>query len=301
MRRWIREHVLAVKDALGRLVRHSPATVLNVLVMGFALALPAGLHAVLKNVSELLPRAAPEPQLTLFLRTSAASGEIEAISARLQAHAAVARARFVSKDKALDDLKQSAGLVDVVDELGRNPLPDAFIVSARKDAAAELEGLKKAAEEWPGVEYAQLDSTWARQLGATLLAGRVSAAILAVILAVALLAVTFNTIRLQILGRREEIEVSKLIGATNAYIRRPFLYFGALQSLLGGLFGWGLIALAIRVLEHNLGDAVGLVSPRGGLLGLAPVEVGLLCGGAAVLGWCGAWLSATFFLRRLEP
>ena len=147
MRRWIREHVLAVKDALGRLVRHSPATVLNVLVMGFALALPAGLHAVLKNVSELLPRAAPEPQLTLFLRTSAASGEIEAISARLQAHAAVARARFVSKDKALDDLKQSAGLVDVVDELGRNPLPDAFIVSARKDAAAEED--KPAGKEAP--------------------------------------------------------------------------------------------------------------------------------------------------------
>ncbi|MGE0653447.1 MAG: cell division protein FtsX, partial [Alphaproteobacteria bacterium] len=131
--------------------------------------------------------------------------------------------------------------------------------------------------------------------------GKAFVGMLGVILGVALVAVTFNTIRLQILARQEEIEVSKLIGATNAFIRRPFLYFGVLQGVLGALFAWGLVAVALGILEREIGIAMTLVSDTGELQGLAFIELISVTAVAALLGWLGAWISVGLHLRRLDP
>lgn len=301
MKIWLRDHGLAVRDAGSRLGRQTIATILNLIVMGVALSLPVGLYATVKNLSGLIRGSTPEAQLTLFLKVDATEADVASVGARLKGHAAVGRVQFVAKDKALEDLKRSTGMSSVVEDLGRNPLPDAYVVTGRPEGADALQALQTDATGWPGVETAQMDSVWAKQIEAALRAGRASVAILAIILGAALVAVTFNTIRLQILNRREEIEISKLIGATNAFIRRPFLYFGALQGLLGALVAWGLVSVAAHLLERELGVAVSLLSPESTLQRLDPREILALIGIATALGWLGAWISVTFHLRRLDP
>lgn len=301
MKVWLREHGLALRDALVRLGRHFVATILNLLVIGIALSLPLALYVVLENVSAFSQHAAAEPQLTLFLKTDAASTDAQAVEARLKGHRAVARVQFVTKDRALANLEKSAGLAGVVAELGTNPLPDAFVITGHADDADALEALREEAARWPNVEHAQLDTVWARQVEAALRAGRATVAALGLLLGVALVAITFNTIRLQILNRREEIEVSKLIGATNGFIRRPFLYLGALQGLMGGGIAWGLVFAAVNALERELGVAVSLVSPAGHLATLGASETAILAALATTLGWLGAWLSVSLHLRRFEP
>lgn len=301
MKVWLREHGLALRDALVRLGRQFVATILNLLVIGIALSLPLALYVVLENVSAFSQHAAAEPQLTLFLKTDAASTDARDVEARLKGHRAVARVQFVTKERALANLEKSAGLAGVVAELGTNPLPDAFVITGHADDADALEALREEAARWPSVEHAQLDTVWARQVEAALRAGRATVAALGLLLGVALVAITFNTIRLQILNRREEIEVSKLIGATNGFIRRPFLYLGALQGLMGGGIAWGLVFAAVNALERELGVAVSLVSPAGHLATLGALETAILAALATTLGWLGAWLSVSLHLRRFEP
>ena len=156
-------------------------------------------------------------------------------------------------------------------------------------------------QKWPKLEHVQLDSAWARKLEALLRFGRLAALILAVLLSFALVAVTFNTIRLQILTRRDEIEVSKLIGATNAFIRRPFLYFGLLQGLLGGVAAWLIIITTLHLLNGSL---AGLVQLYASSFTLHPPSAGntlALLGFSAYLGWLGAWLSVAQHLWQIEP
>jgi cell division transport system permease protein len=301
MKNWLREHGLAMRDALVRLGRHFVATVLNLLVIGIALSLPLALYILLENVSAFSQQAAAEPQLTLFLRNDADQTDAQSMEARLRAHPAVARVQFVTKDRALANLEKSAGLSGVVEELGSNPLPDAFVITGHAEQAEALESLRIEAAKWAKVDHAQLDTVWARQVEAALRAGRATVAALGLLLGIALVAITFNTIRLQILNRREEIEVSKLIGATNGFIRRPFLYLGALQGLMGGGIAWGLVLLAVNALERELGVAVSLVSPSGHLASLGLPETAVLGVAATMLGWLGAWLSVSLHLRRFEP
>lgn len=301
MKSWLREHFLALFGSAGRMVRHSPATVLNVLVIGLALSLPAGLLVAMKTVSLLAPERAPDAQLTVFMATSATKTEVETVATRLSEHPAVARVEIILKDKALETLKSTAGLAGVVEELGRNPLPDAVVVSARPGALDQLEGLREETRGWAAVEHVQLDSAWARQLEDAVRAGRRAVAMVGMLLAIGLVAVTFNTIRLQVLARREEIEVSKLIGATNAFIRRPFLYFGTLQCLLGALLAWGLVWIATRSVESHLGSLLAALGPDQRLPGLSAPETAALALLAAGIGWTGAWMSVSFFLRKLDP
>ena len=301
MKSWLREHLLALIDSAGRLVRHSPATVLNVLVIGLALSLPAGLLVAIKTTTLLAPEDTPDAQLTVFMATSATRAQVQAVAVRLRSHPSVGRTEIIPKDRALEALKATAGLAGVVEELGRNPLPDAVVVSARPGALDQLEGLREEARGWEAVEHVQLDSAWARQLEDAVRAGRRAVAMVGVLLAIGLVAVTFNTIRLQVLARRDEIEVSKLIGATNAFIRRPFLYFGTLQCLLGALLAWVLVEIATRSVESHLGSLLDALGPNHRLPGLSALEAGTLAGLAAAVGWTGAWMSVSFFLRKLDP
>jgi len=299
--RWLREHALALRDAFRRLGGQVLAAFLNLLVIGIALSLPVAMYVVLGNVSAFSRQAAAEPQLTLFLQPDAESTVARAVEGRLKGQPAVGRYQFVPKASALEELKKAAGLSDVIEELGRNPLPDAFVVTGRPDGAEALEALRANAAKWPGVDHAQLDTLWARQVEAVLRGGRMAVAILGTLLGVALVAITFNTIRLQILGRQEEIEVSKLIGATNAFIRRPFLYLGALQGLLGACIAWSLVTFAVGLLEQELGVAASLIAQDGVLRRLDLLDTIVLGGLATGLGWFGAWLSVTLHLRRFDP
>ncbi len=301
MRAWLRQHRQAIAGAFGKIAAQKSAAALNALVIGIALSLPAGGYALLASLRAASAGAAIEPQLSVFLRIEVKRPDADALGAKLKSDARLKQVRFVPREQALKELQASEGLAEVVAALNRNPLPDAFVLRPRSVDAAELEALARDLRALPAVAHVQVDSAWARRLGALADTARLAIALLAALLGFGLVAITFNTIRLQILTQRAEIEIAKLIGATDAFIRRPFLYLGALQGLAGGLVAlailWGSFsALNVGVAElaasYGSGFRLTPLSPGDGL------AVVLFSGG---LGWFGALLSVSKYLLEIEP
>jgi len=299
VRSWLRDHGRALRDATNRLAASPMASLLSVLVIAIALSLPVGLYLGLSQLQSFSRQLSSAPQLSIFLALDADGGDAAAIEQTLRADSEIGAYRFIPRAQALSDLKRNAGIADVLDNLKQNPLPDAFVVTTRSNRPETLERLREEAKAWPKVAHVQLDSEWARRLDAALRFGRTSVAVLGFLLAAALVAVTFNTIRLQILTRRDEIEVSKLIGATNPFIRRPFLWFGALQGLAGGMLAWIIVALAIHLLNRDLTALAALYSVSFRLAGPSLPDVANLLAWSALLGWLGAWLSVTRHLWQI--
>jgi cell division transport system permease protein len=288
LRAWLRHHRRALVLAFGRL---SP---LNALVIGIALALPAGGYALLESLKPAGARLALEPRISLFLEPQLKRADADALGKRLRADPRIAAVRFVPREEALKEMAAVQGLSEVVGALGRNPLPDAFVVTSKVDIAAELARL-------PGVAHVQADAVWARRLAAAAALAELGIVLLAALLGAGLVAVTFNTIRLQILTQRAEIEVSKLIGATDAFIGRPFYYLGLLQGIAGGAVALALIALALALLNREvrvLAESYGS-NFRFDFLSLGEAAAVMLLAG--LLGWLGAQLSLTRHLRAIEP
>ena len=296
MSAWLRQHRQAFGAALRRLAR--AAGILSALVIGVALSLPAGSYALLESLRALTARLTLEPQISVFLPLEAKRADAEALGAKLRADRRIGAVRFISREEALKELKQVAGISEVIAAIGRNPLPDAFVVSA---SAGRIEALAADLGRLPGVAHVQADALWAQRLAALEGIGRVGLGLLAALLGAALVAVTFNTIRLQILTRRDEIEVSKLIGATDAFIRRPFYYFGLLQGLAGGVVALGIVAAVLSLLNRELRP---LAQSYGASFSFAfppPADALAIVLLAGVLGWLGARLSVNRHLREIEP
>ena len=295
-------HALAQNiGVLRRMFASKLAGIFNILVIGIALSLPAGLYVLLQNVQGLVAQLSSTPQISLFMSMDAKSEDVDTLRKQLEQHPAIARVEFIARGQALEQLKQSTGLADVIGGLNQNPLPDAFIIYPKSGAAQSLGELRIELAKLPKVEQAQLDSAWAYKLEALLKFGRIMVLILVSLLSLALIAITFNTIRLQILTQRDEIEVAKLIGATNGFIRRPFLYFGATQGLLGGIMAWLIITLSLLLLNQQLNALTQLYASQ---FMLHPLSLGdslTLLLFSMYLGWLGAWLSVARHLSQIEP
>lgn len=288
MSAWIRQHGQAWLLGVRKL------SWLNALVIGIALSLPAAGYALLESLRPAGARLALEPRISLFLAPQAQRADAEALGTRLRADRRIDEVRFVPREQALKEMSEVQGLSEVIAALGRNPLPDAFVVTSRQDIAGELGQL-------PGVAHVQADAVWARRLAAAGAVVEVALGVLAALLGAALVAVTFNTIRLQILTQRDEIEVSKLLGATDAFIGRPFYYLGLLQGLVGGGLALAIVAAALALLNSEvrlLAESYGS-NFRFAFLPLADAGLVLLL--AAALGWLGARLSVRRHLRAIEP
>jgi cell division transport system permease protein len=295
-------HALAQNIGVFQRMFASPlAGMLNIMVIGIALSLPAGMYVLLQNVQGLVAQLSGTPQISLFMGLDARAEEIDKLRKQLEQHPGITRVEFVARAKALEQLKQSAEFADVIGGLNQNPLPDAFIVYPKPIPAQELEVLRNELAKLPRVELAQLDSAWAYKLEAMLKFGRMMVLILASLLSLGLIAITFNTIRLQILTQRDEIEVAKLIGATNGFIRRPFLYFGAMQGLLGGVMAWLIITVSLLLLNHQLKTLSQLYASQFVLHPLSPGDSLMLLMFSMYLGWLGAWLSVARHLSQIEP
>jgi cell division transport system permease protein len=294
MMAWLRQHRDALARAFGKLRAQRSASLLNALVIGVALSLPAGGYALLANLQLVAQRFTLDPQVSVFLKAEAKRGELEG---RLRRDARVVQLRFVSREDALQELRRSEGLAEVVAALERNPLPDAFVVRARDGSAAALEAFAADVRTLPGVAQVQVDSAWAQRLGALARIGRLALAALAALLATGLVAVTFNTIRLQILTQREEIEVSQLLGATDAFIRRPFFYLGLLQGLAGGALGLAILLAGLATLNQGVRDLAQTYGSSFQLAFLSGTEALAVIGLSAFLGWLGALLSVSKYLR----
>lgn len=300
MKAWLYHHAVTLSATLAKLVRSPLATLLNATVIGIALALPAGFHVALSELQTYAEELAAAPQLSLFMARNAQAAEVARIEARLKHHAAVRRYVHVPPDEALRRIRAASGLADVIDSLERNPLPDAFVVDAADGTAQNLEALREEFRKWPRVEHVQLDSVWAQRLEALLDLGRLAAVMLGTLLAFALVAVTFNTIRLQILTQRAEIEVASLVGATYPFIRRPFLYFGTLIGLAGGIAAWAILFVALYLFNERL---AGVSALYGAMVRLEPLSVAdsaSLLLFSSGLGWLGARLSVARHLSQGE-
>ena len=298
MKSAILQHLRVIRFTFQRLLHTPGASLLNLIVIGIALSLPVGGYVMLKNIQGISEQMAGTPQISVFLALDTSQDEI---SRFLKEHAAIDHIEFAPRDLALKQLQLSTGLADVIGGLTQNPLPDAFIIYPVAMDVQKLELLRDDLKSWPKFEHVQLDSSWAYKLEALLKFARLAVLILAAMLSFALIAITFNTIRLQILTQREEIEVSKLIGATNGFIRRPFLYFGLAQGLLGGAAAWLIIAISLQLLNYSLANLTHLYATSFTLSHLSLSDSISLLGFSAYLGWLGAWLSVSQHLWQIEP
>ena len=301
MKNLLISHVHVLLITLRRFLTTPLSSLLNILVIGIALSLPAGMYLLLKSVQGLAAQEVGTQQISIFLSMDTSQDEVAHIGKQLKQHVGINQVKFVPRDQALEQLKQTTGLTDVIGGIAQNPLPDAYIVYPKKSDAHALETLRDELQKWPNFEHVQLDSAWAYKLEAMLKFGLLAALFLAVLLSFALVAVTFNTIRLHILTQREEIEVSKLIGATNAFIRRPFLYFGFLQGLLGGAAAWLIITTSLYLLNTSLSELTHLYASSFTLQFPSVGENTILLLLSAYLGWLGAWLSVAQHLWKIEP
>ena len=238
MKQWLNQHTQALHQVLGRMRLNLIATLMMCCVMGVTLCLPGILYVIVDNLNRLAGVVQNEPQLSLFLKLDASAETIATLDKQLQNHPDIKSYRFENKDKAWQQLQLNAGTAGVANSLEKNPLPDAYFVYPKAIDPDTIDRLQKEMQQWPGVELAQADANWIKRLDAVLKLGKKAILVLGVLLGFALIAIIGNTIRLQILTQREEIEVSTLIGATDRFIRRLFLYAGAFAGLGGGIAAW---------------------------------------------------------------
>lgn len=293
MTAWLCAHAMALGTALRRLVVHPFAAFFEVVVLGIALSLPVALFAAVETARGFANQHRSEPEISVYVELGTAAPAVEALRRKLATLPDVASVTFVPRADAAKSLRKSAGMAEVLDALPDNPLPDAFVLVLATRDAARLDAAKAEIGKWSGVALAQADSGWVRKVEAGIQVARTTALLLGALFGIAAVTVTFNTVRLQMLGRREEIQLSRLIGATDAYIRRPFLWFGALQGLLGGAAALAIVAgagyaLAQPIDQFSMAYGTRIVYP--------PPPPALLAGFLAAtttLGALAAWIAAT--------
>jgi cell division transport system permease protein len=300
---WLERHAQSLVASLGRLARQPFATALTVVVIAIALALPAALWLVVANARALTADLGETVQLSVYLRLPITAEQAKKTAAAIQARVEVGRAVLVSPDEGLAEFRALSGLGEALSALTENPLP--WVVKVRPaaphDTASAVDSLAAALRRMEQVELVEADTAWVRRLHAILDTLRSLVLLVASALAAGVLAIIGNTIRLEIDGRRAEIEVVKLVGGSNAFVRRPFLYSGFWHGLAGGLVAVGLILVALAVLEAPIGRLAAAYGGSFTLVGLTPRETFMVIGGGAALGFVGAWLAASYHLRRIEP
>lgn len=304
---WIRQHRFALGGALST-VRKSPGSFLfNVLVVAFALMLPFAGITLLDNVRPLSEQLSVDPEISLFMQQEATREQAQAIAPQIRRIVAVngsANVAFVPREQALASLKEKSGLSDVLDTLGDNPLPDSYVMKlegfARGAAADGVDAIAEQLRALPGVDAVQVDSAWVKRLAALLNILRLALLLLAVTLGIVVIAVVFNTIRLQVLTQKEEIAVSKLLGATDNFIHRPFYYTGALLGLCAGAVALGAVTLALAPLNGAIAEFARLYASEFQLAPLGGLEIAGLLAISAGLGLIGAMLSVQRHLARVR-
>ena len=298
MKVWLRHHLEAAALATRRLLVSPLNSLLFVIAIGIALALPAGGQMLLSSVRQVTATLAAAPQISVYMAVEADRGAGRDIGSRLGKAAGVKQVRFVPREETLARMKSNPGLRDVIDVLPGNPFPDAFVVSVDDERPQSMERLAAEFRRWPGVEHVQLDSAWVRRLEALIGLARNAVILLAALLGAGLIAICFSIVRMQVLLNRAEVELSLLLGATESYVRRPFVYHGVLLGLGGGIVAWLAVAAATFWLRAPLADLARLYDL---VLDTQPLGVGdsaLLLAIAGALGGLGALISLG---RHLEP
>ncbi|MEK7322503.1 MAG: permease-like cell division protein FtsX [Pseudomonadota bacterium] len=301
---YLTHHLRALFASLGQLVRTPLATLMIAAVIGIALALPAGFHALLASVQTVAAGWEGDmAQISLFLKPTIKEDQAAALAKRLRGMREVTAVRYISPQQALAEFELSSGLRDALAYLNENPLPAVLVVrpaeqystpSAARDLLHRLEAMTE-------VDSAQLDLAWLERLHAMVGLAVRGVWLLAGVLAVGVLLVVGNTIRLGIQNRREEIVVIKLLGATDGFIRRPFVYGGMWYGLFGGVIALLVVNGLLLSLAGPAQQLAALYHSGFRLELLGGLACVIVLGAGAALGWLGAWLAVSRHLRDVEP
>ncbi len=300
---WLNQHVQAIKLVLARMHNNKLSTFMISLVIAVAMSVPGLFYMGVDHLSKLSNHMQDETEISLFLKLDANPNVASEIDAALAKNTAIKQYHLVTKDQAWKELKakaESNKIDNEVSQLTRNPLPDAFFIQAKSADPATLEALKNELQGIPGVDQAVLNSEWAKRLSTILALGTTIILFIAALLAVALLVIIGNTVRMQILTQKDEIIVSKLIGATTGFIRTPFLYAGMVYGLLGGLLAMVILTLIVQLYNQSVTQLSHLYSSDFSLPWLnIPLYIAIVVA-SIFIGWLGSYLSVTRSIAAIK-
>ncbi|MGB0466875.1 MAG: permease-like cell division protein FtsX [Pontibacterium sp.] len=298
---WTKNHLEVAAKAYHKLWSTPLATIMTLAVLAISLALPGALFAGLKNLQQLSINWGAEPRISLYLHTEVEEQAAERLSRQLLLRDDLAAVELVSPEQGLLEFRQATGMDDVLQYLAGNPLPAVILALPVKSNNAALGLLEQQLQALPEVEEAVLDMAWVQRLSAFIMLTKRAVLVFGSLLAMAVLLVVGNSIRLAIENRRDEIVVAKLVGATNAWVRRPFLYTGIWFGLLGGVFAWVLIQISLLLIEQPVDRLVTLYESSFEVQGLGWMGSLVLVLTSTLLGFLGAWLAVGRHLREIEP
>ncbi len=300
---WAINHARTLIASLGTMTRQPASSFMTIAVIAIALALPSGLLVLLNNASQVSVDWDNNAQISVFLKDSTSEKQAKALMKKLRLYDDIDQVTMINKDKALEEFSKISGFGDAIEALDNNPLPHVLTVQPKVDPTRpdRIQHLLKQLNKLKQVELAQLDLQWVKRLFAMLEIAQRAIWVIASLLGVAVLLVVGNTIRLDIQNRREEIEVTKLIGGTDAFIRRPFLYTGFWYGIGGGLCAWLLTTISISLLDDSVEQLASLYNSGFQLHGLSFAETMSLIGFSCFLGLGGSWIAVGRHLSEIEP
>jgi cell division transport system permease protein len=294
---WRDQHIYSLLSSLGRIVSKPFSTFLIVGVMAIAMALPLALGMVLLNVQRVSGTVQAAREMSVFLKPDITLEHAQTMAKKIRARADVETITVISPDEGLAEFRKLSDLAQSIDLLGSNPLPSVLKIRPKDDGMALAEAL----QQWPEADVVQHDGQWRQRLNAWLALGERMLKILSILFGLGVLLVVGNTVRLDIGTRREEIAVMQQLGATDGFIRRPFLYLGFWYGLAAGALALGLSLLAGIALDERLRPLLMSYDSRFTLQGPDLTMVLALLAGSAILGWVGAWLASGHHLRQTRP
>lgn len=299
---WLLGHASTCVGALARLMRQPFANFMTILVIGVTLALPAAMHLIVKNAASVSGHWENALDFSVYLKAEVSLVDAERLTDIIRQRADVEQVTLIPADLALEQFKAQSGFGASLDYLSVNPLPHTLVVrpgNANTEQTVML--LNEELGNLPETDFVQVDTEWVQRFLAMIEILRRAVAIGSALLGAAIVVIIGNTIRLDIQNRREEIEVTKLIGATNAFVRRPFLYSGLWYGLGGGLLALALIAYGLFALRDPVARLAGLYDSSFTVLSLDLGESLLIVGTGVLLGLVGSWVAAARHMRRIEP
>ena len=299
---WLNRHASTSLGALGRLSRQPFASLMIVLVIGVTLALPAAINVLVKNAQSVSGSWSSALDFSVYLKRDLSVSAAEELGQLIGQRADVESVVLVTADEALVEFKQQSGFGKALDQLGNSPLPHTLIVRPSPDnTGASITLLQEEIGNLPETDLVQVDTEWVQRFHAILDIVRQTIAIGSALLGIAIIVIIGNTIRLDIENRREEIEVTKLIGASNAFVRRPFLWTGFWYGLFGGTFALLLVQYGLHLLKGPVTRLAGLYQGNITVISLSAAESSAIIGVAVFLGLFASWITAARHMQRIEP
>lgn len=307
MKNWVQTYLLRHLQvffySLGQLTRSPFASFMTSAVIGIALALPTGLHLILQNIQTVSGNMDSAVQISLFLKKSTTDSQAQQLVKQLKGMPQISKIQYISRDQALNEFKRLSGFGDALKALEQNPLPAVIVVqpSLADSNVSATQHLVELLQAKPYVDIAQLDMQWIKRLYSIMDIIRRGVVILTGLLALAVLLVIGNTIRLAIQNRREEIVIIKLIGGTDRFIRRPFLYTGFWYGLFGGFIALALVMSSLLLIS---GPIEALTQSYDSHFKMQVIDFNStiwLIGGSILLGLSGSWVAVERHLREIEP